>query len=404
MAIDLELTSGDPGGTPSGMVDKGGLERLFEALVESGYRMIGPTVRDGAIVYDELSSFSELPAGWHDRQAPGSYALSHGGDSELFGWAVGASGPKSFLHPPREVIAESAGQEVGQRVNWLAPHGRGGVGLVAIFGVRPCDLAGLAVMDGPLAKGRFPDWRYVARRRSTFLVVAECLKPAANCFCGAMGTGPEASSGFDLAVTELPEGDGYVYLLRSGSPAGAEILAKAGTDQVSVELEERREELLARTRSRLQARFDPTGVRDLLARNLEHPRWEEVAERCLACANCTSVCPTCFCSAFVDQTGVSGPAVRERRWDSCFDAEHSWIHGGAVRNSRRSRYRQWLTHKLSTWYDQFGTSGCVGCGRCITWCPVGIDLREEVAAIRDQDQEHAGGQPVAIAQGRRGTR
>ena len=127
-------------------------------------------------------------------------------------------------------------------------------------------------------------------------------------------------------------------------------------------------------------------IRELLLGNLEHPRWEEVSDRCLTCGNCTLVCPTCFCHSVDDVTDLaSGEAERTRRWDSCFNLEHSYIHGGSVRTSGRSRYRQWMTHKLATWIDQFGTSGCVGCGRCITWCPVAIDITEEAAAIRATD-------------------
>ena len=136
-------------------------------------------------------------------------------------------------------------------------------------------------------------------------------------------------------------------------------------------------------RRRWAGRSTPTGIRDLLAANLEHPRWDDVAERCLSCTNCTMVCPTCFCSTVEDVTDLTGTtAERWQRWDSCFSLDHASVHGTSVRPTVRSRYRQWLTHKLGTWHDQFGESGCVGCGRCITWCPVGIDLTEEVRAIR----------------------
>jgi ferredoxin len=129
--------------------------------------------------------------------------------------------------------------------------------------------------------------------------------------------------------------------------------------------------------------LETAGIRELLLDNLEHPRWQTVAERCLSCANCTMVCPTCFCSSVEEVSDLTGDhVVRERSWASCFTAEHSYMNTGAVRKSTASQYRQWLTHKLATWHDQFETSGCVGCGRCITWCPVGIDLTEEVAAIR----------------------
>ena len=129
--------------------------------------------------------------------------------------------------------------------------------------------------------------------------------------------------------------------------------------------------------------LDTDGIKELLYGSYEHRRWDDVAARCLACANCTLVCPTCFCATVEDVTDLTGDhAERWRRWDSCFTLEHSYLHGGSVRTSTRARYRQWLTHKLATWIDQFGTSGCVGCGRCITWCPVAIDITAEVAAIR----------------------
>ncbi len=131
--------------------------------------------------------------------------------------------------------------------------------------------------------------------------------------------------------------------------------------------------------------MDTENLRDLLLSNLEHPRWDDVAQRCLSCTNCTMVCPTCFCASVSEVSDLTGDQVqRVRQWESCFNIDFSYTAGGTVRGDTRSRYRQWLTHKLASWHDQFETSGCVGCGRCITWCPVGIDLTEEVAAIRDQ--------------------
>ena len=108
-----------------------------------------------------------------------------------------------------------------------------------------------------------------------------------------------------------------------------------------------------------------------------------MAERCLACGSCTSVCPTCFCVTTEDFTDLAaGLSRRVRRWDSCFSVDFTYIHGGNVRTSIAARYRQWLTHKLGSWHEQFGTPGCVGCGRCITWCPAGIDITEEAGVLR----------------------
>jgi len=171
-----------------------------------------------------------------------------------------------------------------------------------------------------------------------------------------------------------------------GSDRGAEVLAEIPHRDARAEDREAAAAVHARTASQMGRELDTAGIKELLYRNLEHPRWQEVADRCLTCGNCTMVCPTCFCTTVEDVTDLEGERVeRTQRWDSCFTVDYSQIHGGAVRGSARSRYRQWMTHKLATWHDQFESSGCVGCGCCITWCPVGIDLTEEARVIRETD-------------------
>ena len=198
-----------------------------------------------------------------------------------------------------------------------------------------------------------------------------------------MGTGPRASRGFDLALTELLEGGRHRFLVEVGSPRGAEVIAEVAHRAATAGDVRAADHVCEQTAEQMGRTLDVTDIRDLLYRNREHPRWDEVADRCLTCGNCTMVCPTCFCHGIEDTTDLTGEeATRVREWDSCFTLAHSYVHGGSVHRSAKSRYRQWMTHKLATWIDQFGTSGCVGCGRCITWCPVGIDITEEVAAIR----------------------
>ena len=187
-----------------------------------------------------------------------------------------------------------------------------------------------------------------------------------------------ADSGYDIALTELDE-DGL--LVECGSDAGAAILGAMDLRKADAGDVEAAQQVSARAAA-MQTRAMPDGIDTVLRDNPDHPRWAEVAERCLSCANCTLACPTCFCSDVEEVNDLSGDhAERWRVWDSCFSLDFSYIHGGAVRRSTLSRYRQWMTHKLSSWHDQFGTSGCVGCGRCIAWCPVGIDITEEASAI-----------------------
>ncbi len=258
-------------------------------------------------------------------------------------------------------------------------------GPMAIIGARPCELAALDVLDRVLRTGAVPDPRYVARRDGAFIVTAECGAPADTCFCTSMGTGPHAEGGFDLALAEINDGDGHRFVVRVGTELGAEVLARVPTVEATDSDLAARQAMLEAAERSMTRELPTDGLAALLARNLEHPQWDDVADRCLACGNCTLVCPTCFCSDVRDTTTLAGEVSRQRSWSSCFDLDHSYLHGGPVRPSTSSRYRQWLTHKLSTWWDQFGTSGCIGCGRCIAWCPVGIDLTAEVADIRRTD-------------------
>jgi ferredoxin len=369
------------------VIDLDGLNELIKALKARGYRTVGPIVRDGAITMGEIESAAQLPRGWQDTQAPGRYHLTQTGAANLFDWAVGPHSVKAEVFPPRSTIwhAKPPGYEVEEVPDPAPP--------VAVLGVRPCDLAALDVLGRALEGATIPDATYVKRRSEAFLVAVECTRPARTCFCVSMGTGPGVAQGFDLALTELPvpesgpsmNGGGPRYLARAGSLLGREVLEGLPQQPARPADYAQRVSMLARAASRMGRSVDTSGLPELMARNLSNPRWEDVAKRCLACGNCTAVCPTCFCANFQDTTDLTGTVQRQRSWASCLDLAHSYVHGGPVRPSIKSRYRQWATHKFSWWWDQFGTSGCVGCGRCITWCPANIDITEEIAALRASD-------------------
>ena len=363
------------------VIEPRGLDLLIAVLGELGYDTRGPVVRDGAIMPGAVTGIADLPIGYHDEQAPGHYHLEQGDDDAVFAWAVGPGSWKAEFFPPRQELWRAALD--GDGVTFAESDTRSAP--VALFGARPCEMAALEVLDQVLGKGAVPDPHYAARRDGAFVVAAECGTPAATCFCTSMGTGPGTDAGFDLALSELDDGDGHRFVVRVGTHRGAEVLSRLPTVAATASDLDARRHLLATAADAIKRELPVEGLAALLARNLEHPRWAEVAQRCLSCGNCTLVCPTCFCSDVSDTTTLTGEIRRERSWASCFDLDHSYLHGGPVRSSTSSRYRQWLTHKLSTWWDQFGTSGCVGCGRCIAWCPVGIDLTEEAAAIRDSE-------------------
>lgn len=355
---------------------------LLDALGRKGYRVVGPTVRDGAIVYDELTTSAQLPAGWTDEQEGGKYRLKKRTDEALFGYAVGPHSWKKFLHPPVERLWQANRKGSDFQIS----EEPGDAQKYAFIGVRSCELHAIAIQDKVFMNGQYIDPAYKARRENAFIVAVNCAVAGGTCFCVSMNTGPKASTGFDLALTEVLEAERHYFVVEVGSELGAEVLRELPLGKATGEEVQTAEQIVAKTATQMGRSMDSTGIKELLYRNYEHPRWDEVASRCLTCANCTMVCPTCFCTTVEDVTDLTGEhAERWRKWDSCFTMDFSYIHGGSVRPSGKARYRQWMTHKLATWIDQFGTSGCVGCGRCITWCPVAIDITEEVRAIRSDE-------------------
>ena len=372
------------------------LDALLDLLHEGGRTIVGPTVRDGNLVLDELTGVDDLPVGWRDEQSPGRFRLVPTGGSRVFDVVNGQMSPKQFVFPPKQPVGTMQ-RDADRAVRFAAtppdpPR-------LALLGVRACELAALAIQDRVLAGGTFVDEDYRARRESALVVAAQCTRASSGCFCASMGTGPEVRSGHDLALTELDEG----FVVTAGSPAGERLVARLpGRPATPAEVAQAAADVAA-VRA---AQGEPVvieGLRDRLMDQLDSPRWQEVADRCLACANCTMVCPTCFCTSTAISSDLDGTVnVAERQWDSCFNAGFAKVAGGNFRPERSDRYRQWLTHKFATWVDQFGTYGCVGCARCITWCPVGIDVREELAAIAPPTvpAEQMPARPAAATPGR----
>jgi len=361
------------------LMEAAALAPLHAALRGAGYRVIGPTVRDGAIVLSELGSADDLPFGWGVSLEPGGYRIRRRDDSAAFGHSAGPQSWKQFLHPPREKVWSARRTAGGFEVE---PAGEPPAKL-AFFGVRPCDLSAIKIQDQVLGRGQHAGSAYAARRSAVFIVAVNCTEPGETCFCASMGTGPQAEAGYDLSLTEMTGEGAHRFLVDVGSPAGADVLAGVPTRPADEATAQGARAAVTRAAGRMGRSMPAGALHDLMAASHDAARWDDVASRCLTCGNCTMACPTCFCTTVEDTSDLSGDhAERWQLWDSCFDVDFSYLHGGPVRSSPRSRYRQWLTHKLGTWHDQFGSSGCVGCGRCIVWCPVGIDLTEEVAALQ----------------------
>ncbi|GGC17467.1 4Fe-4S dicluster domain-containing protein [Cellulomonas carbonis] len=361
------------------IIDVQGLQDLVEALLARGYTVVGPTVRDGAVVLGPISGVDDLPRGVHDRQDAALYRLETRDDDALFGYAAPVQGAKPVFFPADELLWRAHRSPDGFDVE--DPDGER-PGPVALIGARACDLTAVDIHDEVLMRRRYVDDHYARRRAGTFVVAVACGEPGGTCFCASVGTGPCPRTGYDLLLTELLEAEHH-FLVEVGTSRGADVLADVPTTVATPSDVTAAGDVVARATERMGRTLETEGLRDLLYASAESPRWDDVASRCLACTSCTLVCPTCFCTSVGDVTDLTGDvAERHRVWDSCFSEQFSYIHGGALRSETRSRYRQWMTHKLGSWQDQFGMLGCVGCGRCITWCPAAIDITAEAAALR----------------------
>lgn len=362
------------------VIDTGGLDALIRYLATSGYIVWGPVVESAAVRFKPIQTLDDVALGAGSRQEAGHYELTNA-KGGVFGQGPGANSLKELLFPPRRQVWAAAIEN--GRVLFREPGDRAPA--QAVIGARPCDLAAVRVQDRVFLDGPYIDPDYLARRERLFVVVADCTQHVATCFCTSFGAGPKAGGGYDLAVTEISSGPGSLLVGRIGSESGERTLRRVPHRPATPAEIQTADELPRRAAASMNKGIDPDSAPRMLARNLENPLWDEIAERCLACASCTLVCPTCFCTSTADDLSLDGrSASHSRRWDSCFSLDFSFMGGAPVRQSVASRYRQWLTHKLSSWVDQFGMIGCVGCGRCITWCPAGIDIREEVAALAEE--------------------
>jgi formate hydrogenlyase subunit 6/NADH:ubiquinone oxidoreductase subunit I len=366
------------------IIECGDLQGLIDALRHKGYSVVGPTVSDGAIIYAEISEVKDLPCGWSDEQEAGKYRLVKRNDEALFGYVVGPHSWKKYLHPP-ELRLWRAKRNNGSFNVYADEHN---APKLAFIGVRACEIAAMAIQDKVFLNGQFVDPSYLVRRENAFIVAVNCGQAGGTCFCVSMNTGPKVTGNFDLALTEILDSNAHYFLVEVSSEKGLEVLNSIRHRKATEEESETAQKIVSSAAARMGRQIDTDGIKELLYENFDSPRWDDVAKRCLTCANCTMVCPTCFCTTIEDVTDLKGEnAERWRKWDSCFTIDFSYIHGGSIRPSAKSRYRQWITHKLASWQDQFGTSGCVGCGRCITWCPVGIDITEEARALRGDKRE-----------------
>ncbi|MGB8861703.1 MAG: 4Fe-4S dicluster domain-containing protein [Ilumatobacteraceae bacterium] len=358
-----------------------GLQALLDVLVTTGYRVVGPVLRDGVLQYDDIADEAEMPTGCTVEQSPGRWRVTNSSEATRFSWTPGADSWKRFVFPARAEVLRIRRTDG----SWVTTRPPAPDRPLALIGARDCEVRALGILDRVMLDPDHPDTRYAERRHDAFVVAVTCGAPSSTCWCTSMGGGPEPRDGFDIRLTEL-SGEGpepHRLLAEAATPRGALVVQQLPGWAVTDADDDAAQEVVSRSVALMPQRLPGAELPRLLAGADQHPHWDVVAERCLSCGNCTLVCPTCFCSTFTDHTPLgTDDAVRVQTWASCFELEHSHLGGRPVRATTAARYRQWLTHKLSTWNEQFGTHGCVGCGRCTTWCPAGIDIVDEANVLR----------------------
>ncbi len=358
-------------------IEKTAFNLLLSHLKDEGYLSIGPRVKNESLVYEEIEHLDDLPQGYSTEQKPGYFRLVREKHDRYFDIIPGAHSWKQFLFPPR--IELFSLQKNGK--NWENTTGLPEIPSYAFIGVRACELAAIQIQDNIFMRSDFTDPIYRARRQRVFIVSVNCTHPAGTCFCTSMGTGPRVKEMFDLNLTELDD----VFVLTIGSEIARRMMMGIPFEDASGYVITNVEHKLTQAEQQMRRRLDTSDLPELILEHLDHPYWNEIGKRCLSCANCTQVCPTCFCWDTTDEMSLDGKSTKRTRvWDSCFNPGYSHQAGGNTRPTIYSRYRQWLSHKLGTWKQQFGTLGCVGCGRCITWCPAEIDITEEISALRNE--------------------
>lgn len=355
-------------------------EQLLILIKNDGYKLYGPTVRDEVIIYDELLTAQDLPIGWMDEQDPGKYRLKPRNDKAYFGYNLGPHSWKKYLFPSKEKLysIKKDGNKLAI-LQEIAPVDE----KMAFIGVRACEMQAIFVLDKVFNTKLATYPQYQKRRESTFIMAVNCTTAANTCFCASMQSGPAVKEGYDLSLTEVINETQHYFILVIGSERGRAICEPLTFQPAATHESDLARLHVERTIEKMIRKVDNANIHEVLANSFESKQWDKVAERCINCANCTMACPTCFCSNTEDVVSIDSTHVdRWQSWESCFNLSHSYVHGGSIRTSAESRYRQWLTHKFGTWWDQFGVSGCVGCGRCITWCPVGIDVTEELTQLQ----------------------
>ncbi len=267
--------------------------------------------------------------------------------------------PKALFQPQSEPLFEFRDGKFVSLLGEIQPR--------IIFGIRPCDVHALQLLDTVFNAEGAQDPYWLAKREKTTIITLGCEQPCSTCFCTSVGGSPFDRRGSDLLLTDM--GDHYALeAITDRGKALVQSMPSASADQTDDV-----NKVQSKAEASLPKTFDSTGIRDKLYQLFSSNYWEKMQQSCLGCGVCTYLCPTCFCFDIVDEKQRS---QRVRNWDTCmFRVYTQEASGHNPRPTKLERTRQRIMHKYAYWLDNINEIGCTGCGRCVRYCPVNLDIR-----------------------------
>jgi len=330
-------------------IRKDALAELLDDLLEK-YTVVAPAMRDEVVDVDRIQASSEALL-----DVPNSKRT-----------------PKSVFFPQSEVMfSYDLGQDEDVKVSDEPDP-------AVLFGIRPCDARSFTLLDKVFDDPSYPDMYYLQRRENTTVIGAACLHPQSTCFCTSVGGDPFDTRGMDILTVDL----GEAVLVRFITEKGEALLGNDPRLEDATAAETEQVERLAKeAREGIRSEVHTDGVQEKLAGMFEDPFWDELHERCAGCGVCTYLCSTCHCFDIEDET-LGSEGRRIRLWDSCmFSLFTLHTSGHNPRASGKERMRQRVMHKFCYFPENYEEIACVGCGRCVQYCPVNMDIREVIEAL-----------------------
>jgi len=336
------------------ILTKENLPAFIEEL-KGEYEVIGPKRSGDMFVFDHIDESEELELDYPTTRLP----------------------PKKIFLPQREPLYEYEKKEGDVvirdlRERWDKKR--------VLLGVHPCDIAGLLCLDKVFGL-EYDDPYYWERRNSTVIIGITCKEPCEHGFCDVMETGPDAARGYDLLMTDI----GGKYYLRPGSELGEKLLKADYFGEATEDDTRRRDAAIEGVRRKMKTDLDISGIEGRMKERVDDELWSEYTERCVLCGACNFVCPTCHCFTIRDETNFTGTKGRRVRvWDACHFKNFALIAGGLnFRGKKDSRIKHRIYDKLYYSKEKYGEFFCVGCGRCATFCPAEIDIKEVARKVQE---------------------